>query len=884
MDERPNPDRLLRYANQEERAASQGKLKIYLGAAPGVGKTYSMLQDAINKLSQGVDVVVGIVESHGRSEIDKLIAKFEVLPRLNVEYHNKTLKDFDLDAALKRNPGLILMDEMAHTNAPGLRHTKRWQDIKELLDRGIDVSTTLNVQHIESLNDIVAQILHTQIKETVPDSMIELAHTIELIDLPPEDLIKRLQEGKVYFPEQIELAKNSFFREGNLYALRELALRTTAQRVNAQVLLYRHGKGIKHIWPSNEKILVCVGPGSESVKMIRTARRIATDMQAEWIAVYVDVPQIHSDPEKRNSAIQYLRLAEQLGGQTQILNGFNIVDEIMSFSREQNITQIIVAKKIRPRWRELFSKSLADEIIRASHEIDVYIVSGEKAEEYKWKRGFEFTSELNTYAYLVTIATVAFITLINAVLFSFFSTSNLIMMFLLGLMVISLFGEVGPALLGILLSVLSYDYFFIKPYMSFLAKTSQDYLNLAMMFLVSLVICYLTIRNRKQARNAKRLQQQTASLHTLSRQLASTRGVDKLLAVGLQYIGDTFASDVMALLPVNNELKVRAKYKTGDISLDSKETGVAQWVVELGQKAGLGTDTLPFSNSLYIPLLAAQGTIGVLRIHPENVNKLITPQEAHMLEACANQIALAIEVDRMEETAKENILQKESDKIRSMLLQSLSHDLRAPLIAIQGSARTLEEMAHQLDRKSIHKLATNINAESTELNRLIVNILQISYLEEGSYNIQKTPNSIKQLIGVVINSLSDQLIDHEIIVDVPDNLPLIPFDNSLIQEVIENLLDNAMKFTPPKSTIGIKATLEREYLIISIEDEGPGIVLDEVNNLFEKFYRGRMRTTERGLGLGLAICKLIILAHGGAIWAENRREKGSAFKFSLPIH
>lgn len=886
MEQRPSPEKLLKRVQEEERLKHRGKLKIYLGAAPGVGKTYSMLQDALAKRAQGLDVVIGVVETHGRTEIDALIKDLETLPRLTLDYHGHELTEFDLDAALKRNPGLILIDEMAHTNAPGLRHAKRWQDIKEILDRGIDVYSTLNVQHVETLNDVVSQIIHTRIKETVPDSMLEMADTIELVDLPPEDLLKRLQEGKVYFPKQAELAAENFFRKGNLIALRELALRVTAERVGAQVLLYRQGEGIKHVWPTREKILVCVGHRPESVKVIRAAKRLATKLQAEWIAIHVDTPRLRLSDAETNNAMQNLHLAEKLGAETHAVTGFDIVKEIMDFAHEQNITMILVWKQIRPRWKDIIFRSLADELTRYSGEIDVHIITGEAAEIQLHdampsetgpsKRAFSWQ------IYAMTIGVVALMTLLNVILFPYVGASNLIMLYLLGVTLVTLSAQMWPSVFASVLSMLAYDFFFIKPFYHLAPTNIQSYFTLFIMLIVSQVICFLSIRTRRQVETARRAQHDTAVLHTLSRQLASTRGSDKLLGIAVRYVGEIFDSEVLALLPEDHHLVVRVGYGTEPV-LNAKEQSIAQWVYDLGQLAGLGTDTLPFSDAVYVPLLASQGPIGVLRVRPIQSKRLFSPERMHLLESGANQIGLALEVDRLQEQAKKSELQTETDRIRSTLLQAVSHDLRTPLVAVMGAASTLMEIGGELDTQTIKKLSTDIYFELEQLSRLINNLLQMTYLEAESVKLQIEPHSLKDVINFVIKTLSKKIDNRPIYIKLPAQLPDIPFDNTLMQEVFINLIDNAIKLTPPDSPIEISVIKETNRIVVSVEDRGPGIMFDEVNKLFEKFYRGRLLSTERGLGLGLAICHRIIKAHGGDIWAENRPEGGAIFRFTLPL-
>lgn len=644
-DKRPDPNALLQQVIEEEQQKQRGKLKIYLGAAPGVGKTYSMLHEAMGEQAKGLDIVVGIVESHGRVEIEEILKNFIVLPKITVDYHGKKLQEFDLDSSLKRNPGLILIDEMAHTNVSGVRHKKRWQDIKELLDRGIDVYTTLNVQHIESLNDDVSQIIHAPVQETVPDFMIERANTIELVDLAPEDLLKRLAEGKVYVPKQARLAAEFYFRKGNLMALRELALRTLAKQVNTQVLLYRQGQGIRHIWPTMEKILVCVGPGPESHKLIRAAKRMATSLQADWIAVYVDSTRTQLSPTQRNQAIKNLFFAEQLGAETHILMGYDLVKEIINFSREQNVTLIMICKRIRHRWTNFFFRSLADEVLRYSGEIDVYTMT----EVTKKTRKKSLTKPMTPWLhYFLSTSIVAITTLISYLIYPLVNESSLILVYLIGIISTAILGRPGPAISGIILSILVYDYLFIPPYYSFFMDKSDYFFTLVMMFILALVMCQLTLVTRRQSEMARLAEYQTSALYTLSRRLSRTRGIIRLLRTGINFISEIFHCEIIALLPKNGRLVVRARAKSHE-ELDEKEYSIAQWVFELGQKAGLGTDTLSFSNALFIPLLGARGTVGVLRVQSSKNNDFTTPEKIQLLESCANQIALALEVDSLQE-------------------------------------------------------------------------------------------------------------------------------------------------------------------------------------------------------------------------------------------
>lgn len=657
MKERPTPEEMLKKANKEDRQRTRGKLKIFLGAAPGVGKTHAMLEDALEKRRRGFDVVVGIAESHGREEIKSLIHKFEVLPRQTVIYQEKKLQEFDLDAAIKRSPGLVLIDELAHANVPGLRHAKRFRDVEEILDRGIDVYTTLNVQHIESLNNAVSQIIGIQIKEIVPDLLLELADTIEIVDLPPEDLLKRLQEGKVYFPEQAELAKENFFRKGNLIALRELALRITAETVGTQAYLYRQDLGIKQIWPTKEKILVCVGTSENSIKIIRQAKRLASHLQAEWIAVYVDRIKLNNSDKERNAAIQNLRLADQLGAKTKILTGFDMVKEVLNYAREENVTQVIVGKEIRSRWKDLLSKRLADEMVRHSQEIDVYIVTNPGKKTTKTFPARQEKKQMSWRVYGFSLAMVIIATIVNFLISPYLSASNLIMIYLLAVTSVALFGEIGPSILASVFSVLAYDFFFVPPNNSFAVSDLEYLITLIIMLLVAHIISYLTLVTKYQATAAKFAERQITSLHKLSRQLARMRGVDKLLQAGVWHLSDQFNSKITGFLPDDGSLIIRGQSDQG-VLLNEKEEGVVKWVYDIGHMAGNGTENLPFLKALYVPLLGFHNAIGILRVLPNDPNKKFNPEEMDILQASAHQIAIAIEVDRVQEEKIKERLKK----------------------------------------------------------------------------------------------------------------------------------------------------------------------------------------------------------------------------------
>ncbi len=878
---RPTPEELLARAKEEE-IPQRGKLKIYLGAAPGVGKTYTMLEDALAKRAQGLDVVAGLVESHGRKEIEAMLQGLVTLPRHIVEYHGKSLLEFDLDGALKRAPALILMDEMAHTNVPGLRHAKRWQDIKELIDRGIDVYTTLNVQHIESLNDDITQIIGIKVRETVPDSLLEMADSIELIDLPPDDLLKRLQEGKVYFPTQAELATQHFFRKGNLIALRELALRFTAAHVDQQVLSYRRGKGIEQTWPVTERLLVCVGSETRSAKVIRAARRLAKSMHADWIAVHVETPQLKLSDEQRNNAVQNLRLAEQLGAETRILSGLDVITEIMKFAHQKNVTKIIIGKQVRPPWRDFLFGSLVDELVRHSGDIDIYIIRGE-GDAPKFVKSTPSKRSFQWGTYGLAALTVFAITIVNLVVFPFVGLSNLMMMYLLGVIVISLYGGAGPSLFASILSVLTYAYIFVPSVFTSMLSDFQYIITLIALLLISQIIVRVTTVNRQQAEIAQSGEQRAIALHALTRQLAIARGSNKLLEIAVRHISEVFQSEVQALLPENKQLQTRAGAPSKKI-LSPKDQGVAQWVYDLGQIAGLGTDTLPNSDAVYVPLLGSSGPVGVLKVTPRQPEKLLIPEQIHLLEACANQVALALEVDRLHEKAKETQTAIETERLRNALFTSLSHELQGPLSVIIKRLDKFADQKSDHDPKSTRELILDISYETERLNKLINNLLQITQLEEGKIKLHKKRYALDELIKTTLNRIEKKLNKKPCVVKLSPELPTIPFDKVLMEQVFVNLIENAILYTPPDSPIEISALLEEDSVLLSVADRGPGLMMKDVDKVFEKFYRGQTASNESGAGLGLSVCQSIIKAHGGRVWAENRTDGGAIFYFILPLH
>jgi two-component system sensor histidine kinase KdpD len=881
-EQRPDPDALLARVKEEEARQTRGKLKVFLGAAAGVGKTYAMLEAARERRAEGVDIVVGWVETHGRAETEALLEGFEILLPRRLEYRGTRVKGFDLDAALLRRPTLILVDELAHTNASGARHAKRWQDVMELLDAGIHVYTTLNVQHLESLNDLVAKITGVVVRETVPDSVLEQADEVELIDLPPDDLLQRLKEGKVYVPEQAKEAIHNFFRKGNLTALRELALRRTAERVDADVRLYMRDHAIPKTWPVTERLIVCVSPSPHSAAIVRAAKRMATGLRAEWIVAYVETPAHIRLPEPdRIRLTDTLRLAEQLGAETVTLSGQRIGEEILRYARARNVSKIIVGRPIRPLLKRIVYGSIVDALVRDSGDIDIYVISREGASPLSVAAaGRARTTDWPAYG--LALAVVALCTGLAWLMFPHFHLSNLILVYLLGVVGVAIRWGRGPSVLASVLSVAAFDFFFVPPYLTFAVADTQYVVTFGVMLVVALVISTLTVRIRLQAESARQRERRTAALYAMSRELASTRGVEDILGAAVRHIVEVFRGQVVVLLPdPTGRLTRKTGYPTS-FEIDSSEFGVSQWVYEHGQMAGLGTTTLPGAKALYLPLVASRGTLGVLGLRPEEPRSLEVPEQRHQLETFANQTALALERAHLAKEAQQAHVRAETERLRSSLLSSVSHDLRTPLAGITGAASSLLESDEQFDPATRKELLETLYEESDRLNRLVHNLLDMTRLESGSLRVRKEWHPLEEVVGAALNRLAKSFHGRSVTTCLPEGLSLVPIDDVLIEQVLINLLDNAVKHTPSGSPIEINAWARDDAVTVEIADHGPGLAPGDEERVFDKFYRSNAPTS-RGVGLGLAICRGIVEAHGGHISAQNRPDGGVAFRFTIPL-
>jgi len=875
---RPDPDELLRREQAAEARKGRGKLKIFLGASAGVGKTFSMLSEAHEQKSRDVDVVVGYAETHGRKETDALLEGLEILPRKALEYKGVTLEEFDIDAALTRKPQLLLVDELAHTNAPGSRHPKRYTDVEELLRSGIDVYTTINIQHIESLNDVVAQITGVTVRETIPDDVFAEADEVELVDIPPKELIQRLKEGKVYMPQQAERAIESFFREGNLIALRELALRKTADRVDAQMQQYREYRGVEKLWPTKERILVCIAPNRMATRLVRTARRMADAMHGDAIALFVESDrQVNRSLEEQEKAQRALQLAESLGMETVHLAAHDIVSEVLRFAKRRNVTQIVVGKPIKPRWRELLVGSVVDVLVRQSGDINVHVITGETEESVRVAQRAQ-TRPASIRAYLITVGITAIATGICALLYGHLDLSNLVMIYLLAVAFISSRFGAREAALASLLSVALFDFFFVPPRFQFSIADSQYLLTFLVMLGVALLISSLTQSMRAHSNELRDRERRTAALFALSRKLAKSRSKVEIAAATTESVLDVLDCDMAVLLPDEEERlqPIGDSGKSFDI-----EFPVASWAFQHGEPAGFSTETLPASCGLYVPLLSSRGAVGVLAIQPHDRQKALETQQMELLSSLANQSALAMERAILAKESHEARLQVETERLRNTLLNSVSHDLRTPLTSIAGAASTLAK--GDVSETQRRELAQTIYEESDRLNRLVRNLLDMTRLESGEIKLNLEWHSIEELIGSAVTRTRALFRDRKLTLHVDSKLPLLRVDGVLLEQVLVNLLENAARHTPPGSEITVSAHVVGGFIRVEVADNGPGLRAGEEERIFEKFFRSESSAGTVGFGLGLAIARSILRAHGAQIWAKPHLDQGVTFVFELKV-
>jgi two-component system sensor histidine kinase KdpD len=874
---RPDPDELLKTVQRAEEQAERGKLKVFLGSSAGVGKTYAMLSQAHEELNRGVDVVIGYVETHGRKETEALVQGLERLPMKEIEHKGVILKEFDIDLALKRHPQLLLVDELAHTNAPGSRHPKRYLDVEELIRSGIDVYTSINIQHLESLNDIVAQITGVQVRETIPDSVFDFADDVELIDIPAKALIQRLKEGKVYVTEQIDHAIQGFFREGNLTALRELSLRRTADRVDAQMEHYRSEQAIQGLWPARERILVCIAPNKLSSRLVRVARRMSESLHADVLAVYVESDrQSHRSAEDRAAVQQALHLAEELNMEIVMLSGHDIVGEVLHLANKRNVTQIVVGKPIKARWKEILAGSVVDELVRNSGDINIHVITGEKTGEAP---AINITRKRSgtPKTYSATVAIVALATALCFVMYQRLSQPNLIMIYLLSSAVISSKFGLEEAVLGSLLSVACFDFFFVQPRFSFSIEQPGYIFTFAVMFGVSMLIGTLAQRMRANADSASRRERRTAALYALSRQLVKSRSKKEISKATAASVLDILEFESVVLLPDDTGHLMPSSWASKGGDRPNFDVAVAEWALKHGEPAGKGTTTLPGSDGLYLPLKGSGDAVGILAVKPKDEDT-VELYQMDLLQSLGNQAALALERANLAKESHNIRLQVESERLRNTLLSSVSHDLRTPLTSIAGAASTLLNSAPNPEQQ--RELATTIYEESDRLNRLVRNLLDMTRLESGELNLNWEWESAEELVGSAVRRTEEVLAKHKLNLNIEKDLPLLKVDGPMIEQVLINLLENAGRHSPEGSKVEVKVSKSGGFVRFEISDNGPGVATGDEEAIFEKFHRGK-QAAPAGFGLGLAICRGVLKAHGSQIWARKAPGGGALFVFEL---
>jgi two-component system sensor histidine kinase KdpD len=880
----PDQNSVMAAQQREEMRKHSGRLRIFIGMAAGVGKTYAMLQSARERQAEGVDVVVGYVETHGRAETESLLIGFEQIPRQIVEYRGALIEEIDLDAILARTPQLVLVDALAHTNTPGARHLKRYQDVLELLDAGIDVYTTVNVQHFESRIDAVHQITGVVVQDKAPDSFLDMADEIALIDLPPADLRKRLAEGKVHTPDQIEVAANGFFRLGNLTALREMALRLTAEHVDHKLQEYMQIKRIAGPWKSGERLMVAVGPSPFSEEVIRWTRRMAYTLEAPWIAAFIETPAGLSTTQ-RGQLTQNLELVRHLGGEVVTAAGEDVVECLLRLAQQRNITQIVIGKPQNARIREwLGGGTLVNRLIRAGSDIDIYVVSGQKGLHRTTPRTalsfWRLQSTWRDYALAsLIIVCVTLLLLIAHSLWPWISFQAVGLIELLFVLLVAIYLGRGPALLAALLSAIAWNFLFMQPRLTFAISALEDIILFLLYFVIALFAGSLTARLRTRERQAQYNADRTMSLYTLAHETATAVNMDDVLRTAVEQIGRVFEADVAILLTVEGKL-AHTPHPVSTMGVDANGFGVALWVFDNNRSAGRFTATLPQATAQFRPLSTPSRTVGVVGIRTRQTNRLSFDQEV-MLETFTSQVALVIERELLNEAATQSIMLRESERLYATLLNSISHELRTPISTITGAASSLLDPNTALNDWARKELIGEIETAADRLNRLVENLLDMSRLDAGRLQLKLEWCDLGDVIGVALRTLQSVIRQRVVHVTIAPDVPLVWLDFVLIEQVIVNLLDNACAYTPDDSPIEIAVSADGQRVRIDIADHGPGIPDDALERIFEKFYRVP-GTAAGGTGLGLSICRGLVEAHGGELIAQNRAVGGIVFSILLP--
>jgi two-component system sensor histidine kinase KdpD len=888
-DHRPSPEALLEAARREE--GRVGKLRIFVGAAPGVGKTYEMLQQAHARRKDGYDIVVGVVETHGRKETEALLVGLEVIPRRRLEYRGQWLEEMDLDAIIAKRPQIVLVDELAHTNVPGSRHPKRYLDVEELLQRGIDVYSTVNIQHIESLNDVVAQITHVRVRETVPDTVFDRADAVELVDLTPEDLIQRLKEGKVYVPKQAERALTHFFSPVNLTALRELALRRTAERVDEQLLTEMQARAIQGPFAAGERILVCISEDPRAAGLVRYAKRLADRLHGLWTALYVETRHsLQLTEEERDRIADTLRLAQALGGDPVTIpgGGRGVADDVVAYAHANNITQIIIGKSTRTRWFEIVHGSVVHDLVRRAGNISVHVIAGEAVAgepvPNKTVRTAEAALSLDPRPYLVALAAVAIALGAGILIHPWLGIENVDLIFLTAVVGVAVRYGLWPSLFASIVASLCYNFFFMPPLYTFTIADPTNVLAFFFFIIMATIVSNVAARVRTQAVTAMSRARTTESLYSFSRKLAGVATLDDVLWATAYQTALMLKVRVVLLLPEDGNIVVKAGYPPEDI-LDEADIAAAKWAWQNDRVAGRGSDTLPGAKRLFLPMRTGRGAIGVVGIDSDKPGPLLTPDERRLLDALIDQSALAIERVHLAEDMDRVKRTVETERLRSALLTSISHDLKTPLAAVLGAAGTLRDLSPKLTDAEKADLLGTIVDESERLNRFIANLLDMTKLESGAIIPNSAPHDLGEIVGSALRRASKILARHPVELELAAGLPMLNLDAVLFEQVLFNLFDNAAKYSPEGTTIRVRSFRDADTVVLQVLDEGSGIPPAELERIFDKFYRVEKGDQVRaGTGLGLAISRGFIEALQGTVTAANRTDRnGAVFTIRLPI-
>lgn len=880
-EKRPDPDDLLESIREKEEKENQGKLKIFFGMCAGVGKTYSMLQAAHIAKKEGIDVVIGLIETHRRTETEELTAGLQIIPPVKIEYRGSVFSEMDIDTLIRRKPRLVLVDELAHTNIPGSRHTKRFQDVLELLNNGIDVYTSLNVQHLESRAETVKQITGTEIRETLPDSIFDRADEIELIDITPDELLKRLTEGKVYTKEKSRQAIQNFFRKGNLTALREMALRMTAERVDWQLRDYISEKKITGTWKSRQRLLVAISPSPYSAELIRWTRRLAYSMEAPWTAVYVETEQYVSEKNK-DQLIKNFNLARELGSEIITTSDTDIVKGLLRVAKENNVTQIIVGKSRKiDLITLLFRKDAVKRLLNTSGDIDVYVVGGAfRQHKYDYESLFRFHSSPGKYFFSALIVSIVALLCYSVYGDSGYQTVALLFLLTIALLPLFNFGS-GPILLAAFISALSWDYFFIPPKFTLHIGKVEDVLMLIMYFILAMVTGVLSARIRTQERFVRQREEKTNALYNLTKKLSVAYDINTITEIAIQNIKNTFNVEALVIYLSAESSLSDLPHPASTFELNNLEWGYADWVSKNAQKAGRFTNTLPLAEATYYPLTGRKKVLGVVGVKAVN-NQQMSFDQQNLFDTFIIQIAAAVEREYLNETAKEAFLISESEKLYKTLFNSISHELKTPLTTIISASSSIDSPNVTENGTMVRSLTHEISIAAMRLNTLVENLLDMTRLESGIMKLKLDWHDIGDLAQSISAKLKDELAGHKLKINFENEIELFKFDFALVEQAVINIVRNSILYSPPGSEIKIGFYEEKEQCIIRISDNGPGFPEESLDRVFEKFYRVP-GTKTGGTGLGLSISKGFIDAHNGHITVRNNKEGGALFTIEIPL-